>query len=415
MKNPNLDKFPLGFWPTLEANKAPANHPEEWAEIGMTLAMGDIYNHGVTDPDHFKAILDCAHANSIRIILSDNRAEARNIRTLGEDGYRASLQAVIDQWGSHPAVWGVHLGDEPNKEDYPLFVTAIRMFRELAPHLEPYANLLLWFPGVEKNVGADSWPDYLDKFIADTGMKYISYDCYTQMRSDPEALPIYFRNLKLYGNAARRNNVPFWTIVLSVPHFKYRDPSLDDLRWQLNTAVACGAKGVSWFYLYQQDLWLSNYRNAPVNQMGRKTEKFYQIGDVQNIFMQSIGPVLDKLTLQKVYHVCQSWGGFELFTGDEEIALTGDATPMIMSYFEDEADPTWKYVLVVNNSTTESVLYNTIIRGQAVTAELLVKDGVWRPMAGNLHDNGTVEYSADGLVLPHWYAPGQAVLYRYHR
>ncbi len=415
MKNPNLDKFPLGFWSTLEAGQAPIDQPKDWAEMGMTLTMGDAYKDGVTDKAHFKAMLDCAYEQGLKIILCDERAESRTIAKIGFDGYRANLQAVVDDWGSHPAIWGVHLGDEPNMTEYPLFIRAIHLCQEIAPQWQPYANLLPWAPGVQDDLGLTDWSKYLDDFVKDSGMKFLSYDCYTQMRSDPMAWPIYFHNLKLYGDAARRNDIPFWTILLSVPHFKYRNPSLDDIRWQLNTAVASGAKGISWFYLYQQNIWYSNYRNAPVNQVGRKTQLYYDISDVQNIFNRTLAPVMDKLTLQKVYHICKAYGGFELFYGDEEVEFHDSEEPMIMSYFTDEADPEWKYLLLVNNSCTESVLYTVTLHGHPSETQELICDGEWRSMSGKLHDDGDVKLTETGMQLPHWYAPGQAVLYRYKR
>ena len=110
MKNPGLERFPLGFWGTLDANLAPADQPAEWAEMGMTLTMGHCYNHGETDKAHFTAMLDSAQQHGVRIILCDKRAGARELRTLGEEGYRRQLQEVIDDWGTHPAGDGPAMG-----------------------------------------------------------------------------------------------------------------------------------------------------------------------------------------------------------------------------------------------------------------------------------------------------------------
>lgn len=410
MKNPGLDRFPLGFWATLNADCAPVQQPEEWAQLGATLTMGHRFIPGQTNKEHFAALLESAYANGLRIILCDERAQARHLRTLGPQEYRRELQEMIKDWAAYPAIWGVHMGDEPNAEDYPLFIEAIHLLRELAPDWEPYANLLPWHPGVEKALGLEDWGTYLDKFVRDSGMKFLSYDCYTQMRSDPQAWPIYFRNLKLYGDAAKRNHIPFWTILLSVPHFKYRQPTLDDFRWQLNTAVAHGAMGISWFYLYQQEIWNSNYRNAPVNQLGRKTQSYNDISDVQNIFLRTLAPVLTTLTPEKVYHIGHAFGGFELFSGDEEVAWHPGDEDMILSYFRGEDG--LRYIMVVNNSCTENVLYTLAVRGKETQAELLDHDGVWLPMNSFLHDDGMVQRTEEELLLPHWYAPGQALLYR---
>lgn len=414
MKNPGLDRFPLGFWCTLDAQEAPADAPKDWAEMGMSLTMGHCYTHGATDKAHFTAMLDSALATGQRIILCDSRTQAHRLEELGEEAYAAELRAVAADWGSHPAIWGVHMGDEPDAKKYPYFVRAIRMMREIAPQWEPYANLLPWWPGAEQYAGAENWPDYLDRFVQDSGMRYLSYDCYTQMIGSMEGTNRYFANLRLYGEAARRNDVPFWTILLCVPHFHYKDPTLDDIRWQFNTALACGAKGISWFYLYQQNIWYSNYRNAPVNQLGRKTQKYYDISDVQNIFRRTLAPYMDKLQLKKVYHLGQAYGGFELFGGDEEVLLNVGDEKMIMSYFSNPEDD-WKYILLVNNDQTANVNFTLRLRGKIAEAQELICDEQWRSMNGNLHDDGVVTQTEAGLELPHWYCPGQAVLYRYRR
>ncbi|MBQ8610853.1 MAG: hypothetical protein IJ412_03995 [Oscillospiraceae bacterium] len=414
MKNPGLDRFPLGFWSTLDAQDAGTDAPKDWAEMGMTLTMGHSYTHGVTDKAHFTAMLDSAYENNVRIILCDNRTQARRMMELGEEAYAAELRAVVEDWGTHPAIWGVHMGDEPDAEAYPYYVRALRMIREIAPQWEPYANLLPWWPGMEKRAGTDTWANYLDRFLQDSGMRYLSYDCYTQMNRTPEGTNIYFSNLKLYGDAALRNNVPFWTILLCVPHFKYQDPTLDDIRWQFNTALACGAKGISWFYLYQQNIWNSNYRNAPVNQLGRKTQGYYNISDIQNIFHRTLAPYMDKLQLKKVWHVGQAFGGFDLFTGDDEVELSPGAHPMIMSYFSNPEDD-WNYILLVNNDTRTDVNFSLALRGEIAEAQELVRDGQWRSMSGLLFDDGEVTRTETALELPHWYAPGQAILYRYRR
>lgn len=410
MNDLGLDVFPLGFWATQNADRAPAQQPAEWAEMGMSLTMGHGYAPGQSDKKHFGDLLENAEKNHVKIILCDERAQARTLRKLGADGYRKQLQAMAEDWKGFPAIWGVHLGDEPNKQDYPLFIEAIQMLRTVAPQWEPYVNLLPWQPGLEKVIGCDDWGAYLDRFVQDSGMRYLSYDNYTQMRPDAQAWPIYFRNLRLYGEAAQRSHIPFWTILLCVPHFTYRQPTLDDLRWQFNTALACGAGGISWFFLYCQDLWISNYRNAPVNQVGRKTETYYYISDIQNIFLRTLGPVLPHLTLEKVWHIGQAYGGFPLFEGDEEIVWRPGDAHMILSYFT--GDDGMRYYMVVNNSCTESVHFSLEMRGAEPKAELLLHDGIWQPMQGFLPDDGPVEKTDCGLSMPHWYAPGQASLYR---
>ena len=87
---------------------------------------------------------------------------------------------------------------------------------------------------------------------------------------------------------------------------------------------------------------------------------------------------------------------------------------MIMSYFSNPEDD-WKYILMVNNHTRNDVNFTLKLRGEIAEAQELVRDGQWRDMSGLLFDDGEVNRTATALELPHWYAPGQAILYRYRR
>lgn len=416
MKNPNIERYPLGFWSMIDGGIAPVNHPDEWKELGMTLTLGNIYYPDKTDKEHFRKQLDCAYKNGIKVILSDHRAAARRLHEVDEAGYRKLLQSVLDDWGDHPAVWGLHIGDEPEINDYDVFVKAINIFKEMAPQWEPYANLIPWYAGVEKRLGIESYPEYVKKFITDTGMHFISYDCYAQMNPGKSGWETYYKNLKIYSDVSHELGVPFWTILLSIPHFNYRNPSLDDYRWQFNTALASGALGLSWYFIYQQQCWSCNYRNAPVNQLGRKTQGFYDIMDIQNIFWRTIGPKIEKMTLKKVSHVGTAYGGFEKFCGDDEVApLPDDAPDMIISQFEPDVPDGWKYIMVVNNSCENNVNFSLPLRGNKIEADELLYDDNWRHIAASLHDDGVVKDENGVYSMPHWYAPGQAVFYRYKR
>ena len=123
---------------------------------------------------------------------------------------------------------------------------------------------------------------------------------------------------------------------------------------------------------------------------------------------------MEKLQLKKVWHVGQAFGGFDLFTGDNEVELSPSGHPMIMSYFTNPEDD-WNYILMVNNDTRTDVNFSLTLRGEITEAQELIRDGNWRTMSGLLFDDGEVVRTETTLELPHWYAPGQAVLYRYRR
>ena len=108
--------------------------------------------------------------------------------------------------------------------------------------------------------------------MADNGkFKMLCYDCYTQMNPEEEGTDRFFLNLKYYSDAAKAAKLPLWTTLLSVGHYRYREPNEDDLRWQLSAAAACGCKGILWFFIYMRAP-MSNYRVSPSMNSARGQE-----------------------------------------------------------------------------------------------------------------------------------------------
>ena len=55
--------------------------------------------------------------------------------------------------------------------------------------------------------------------------------------------------------------------------WNYRCPNEDDFRWQLNTAIAHGAKGILWFFFYMRYPH-DNARLSPIDEHWKRTETF---------------------------------------------------------------------------------------------------------------------------------------------
>ena len=408
-----MTKFPVGFWNYQNSDNVWTNQPEEWAELGMTIPMAPNYIPGVSDKTHFYSILDKAHINGMKIILRDTRTEAHLLASLGREAFIDGVKAALADFGNHPAVWGIHIGDEPGKAQYDSFCEACRIVKELAPDLQPFANLLPWFNGVGSVVGFDDFGEYLDSFVKDSGVSFLCYDCYAQMNPGDSGWDMYYRNLYYYSESARRNNIPFWTTLLSIGHFRYRTPNIDDFRWQINTAAAHGAKGILWFFIYQHTVGYSNYRNGPVNEHGRKTQSYWDISDNQRTFNNFFGDKLMDLSLVKVQHMGKSYGGYPLFAGDDVcVKEDGDEyPPMILSYFKDADNR--NYVMLTNNSCIESIHFTLKIKGENSKIFMFRYGGAEDEISGAQHDNGMMERKNGYVTLPHWFHPGQAILFRY--
>ena len=406
--------FPMGFWGTQAIDDVPLSDVADWAACGMTLTVAPHYS---PDPERKKkliALLDECHKFGIRLILSDSRTTWRGAST-DTEGYRARVAEAVADFGSHPAVFGFHLGDEPTHQSFPDIRAAAKIQLELAPHLIPYLN---HFPGWPRHLplwGCKSFEEWTHEVIPSLGVPLISVDNYTQMNPVGDDLGIddYYTGLRVYSEAAAVMNVPFWSIVLSVGHFRYRCPNEDDIRWQLYTSVIHGAKGVIWFY-YRMMRSHINYRNAPVNELGEKTETWTWLSRQLRLFHKTYGPLMMRLTHKDSWHLGKVYGGWnEWHEGVHPYAInfiSNHNLDGVFSRFTDDEGN--EYVAILNNDQRESGMFHLIF-------DPSVKR-LWRTCFGGVeHDVATDHWDANYRINEHgniisgtWLAPGQMEIYR---
>ncbi len=398
--NDTLDAFPIGFWNYAPIEVFDEAKVQEWADAGITLTMGPEYAVTPENVAHMKRILDWAQARKIKVIICDPRTRAGG--ALPKD-YSALVAQAAKDFGSHAATFGFHILDEPGKEDFPGTCDGVRITKNAAPQLHPFVNLLPWHPGGYKRVGYDDWQTYLDDFLKKSGADFLCYDCYYQMLPEKSGWPMYFRNLTEYGNAARRNGVPFWNTILSVAHFHYKCPNEDDIRWQFNTSIAYGAQGILYFFFYmrQQD---SNARLAPIDEFWDRTPTFDSLKRTNKGFIKRYGRLFLDLSLRKAMQYPEPILGCDPFEPDDLIkdVQADSRRPLIVSRFTDKQDRPW--VVLVNNSTTESALATLTFNGANTALHQLD----WK----NQEAAVKVETGEGCVKISPWLAPGQMEVYR---
>ncbi|MBA4388946.1 MAG: hypothetical protein C0404_13270 [Verrucomicrobia bacterium] len=404
-------QFPIGFWNYVPLEQQDESAVRDWRDAGMTFTMSPGFGAGADDIAGVRKILDRAHEAGIRMILCHADTDWRNLTAKGESVYREEFARAVKELGSHPAVSGFHVGDEPRAEHFEDACRAVRIQKELAPNLQPFLNLLPWHPGADKAVGFGDWGKYLDAYVEKSGVDLLCYDCYSQQNNPTDAWgwDMYFKNLREYEAASKRQGIPWWTTLLSVGHFKYRCPTEDDLRWQLNTAVAHGAKGILWFFFYMRQPH-DNYRLAPVDEHWERTETYEWLSRVCRTFLKWTAPTLRELTLNSVSHVGRAWGEVALFTGNGRVqkAASQHKTDLIISEYRHANGS--EYVSVVNNSQKESTLAEIVVRGNHPQLYRICWESRELPVSKT--GEGGSGSGDDWCLTRPWLAPGQLELYR---
>lgn len=411
-----LKRFPVSFWSYTNLGEHGGHmteaEVESWADAGFTVPQSPSFDpNDPAQKARIVQILGWAHERGMKLIVCDPRTYAR----MGPDGepasgYKDGVRAAVADFGMHPGLLGFHVGDEPDASLKETFFACCKLQKEIAPHLHPFANLLPHFPGIEARAGTDSWPNYLDEFVKKSDADLLAYDCYAHMIPGDGGWHDYYRNLRLYREASLRHGVPFWNTVLSVGHHKYRCPNQDEIRWQFNTSVAAGANGISWFFYYMR-MPHSNFRMSPVDEHWNRTQTYDDIRRVQKSFHRRYGDLFNRLVCTGVSFFPSAYGDGAVFKPNETVAHIEPAYntshPMLMGEFVDLEGR--RYVMFVNNSMTESERVKITFRENA---RLFSWDWHGREYEGAAYCADEAKPERDGIVVWHWFAPGQEALYR---
>ncbi len=219
-------------------------------------------------------------------------------RVLTDEEIDAYVQALVAAGGDSKAVIGYFIMDEPGTRSFPFLARAVAAVRRHAPGKLAYINL---YPGYAtigspdtSQLGAASFAEYLERYVAEVKPQFISYDNYMVQYSDdmrePARAARYYRDLVEVRRVAMKHRLPFWNIV-SANQIRPQTPppSPANLMFQAYTTLAAGGRGVSWYTYYGR-----GYGYAPVDKSERRTETWGYLRMV-NEQIRTLGPIMNRL------------------------------------------------------------------------------------------------------------------------
>lgn len=347
----------LGFWNYVKSGILGREAVREWKELGFNLAMSFEFDISENDKSEMLEILDECQIQGIKLIICDKRTHYLTYAELGEQAFRKGAKEAYEDFGKHPATFGFFAGDEPRIQYQESMIGVFKVLLEIAPNLTPFGNLYPFWTGrdYKRILGGDNREYYfnlVDKMLSESKVPLIGYDRYTQCLQEGEniegGLDMYFADLDMFYNVTKKNGIPFFVSLLSVGHWVHRVPTEDDIRWQIYTSLAHGARGILWFFLYMRGV-EDDYRNSPYETDFRKTEMYDILARQHYLFNANYKEQFDKMELTEVYHVFKIYEGTKRFYSDgiiDEVQARHEY-PVILSYYK-EYDSEEKWVSVVN-------------------------------------------------------------------
>ncbi|WP_219973470.1 hypothetical protein [Rubrobacter xylanophilus] len=383
--------YPVGLWWPPPTERTNAYRYREISEAGFNFVIG---GNGVTNDETNPAALDAAAECGLSFVLTDGRLQ-RLILNAAPEGQRAGdgvrspmrvlsgpdrpgalhrsapspgeavrlrLLALLKRYGSHPALAGINLFDEPHRQLFGLLSGARGILQEAGAGLLPYINVWPSYASLHA-LGTGSYERYLELYLSVVRPPVLSFDHYPLL-SGGGITGDYFYNWAVIRRFSLRAGIPTWVFIQSVGFegravglAPRRTPDGPELLWQVNVALAYGAKGIQYFtYWTPENTPTSPVRfgSALVSRDGRRTPLYGHARDV-NSYLKSVGRVLLPLVSESVVHA----GERRLPRGASGFRRDGwlhsvAGSPVILGRFRRPGHRNVRYLLVVNRSSSRA-------------------------------------------------------------
>jgi hypothetical protein len=278
------DRFAIGLWvdPPMDA-KADARY-KELAEANFTLLISGFSGSGLGGLEKQFAL-----------------CEKYDLRLVAE-GHGIEADALPD----NPICWGYKVKDEPNTSDFPMLRARVDAIRAALPGKLAYINL---FPGYAspKQLGAPTYDAHVKQFIEEVRPGVLSMDHYPMFRPGRDGREGYCNDLAVMRKYSLEAGIPFWNFFNTMPFGSQTDPTESQLRWQIYSSLAYGAKGVLYFCYYTPLSHEFPKGGAIIQRDNRRTRHYYQARRT-NEQIKNLGPTFMQLTSIGVHRVSEDAG-----------------------------------------------------------------------------------------------------------
>lgn len=322
------------------------------ARAGFTLVPLDSPH-----PDVNKQALRLLRQYGLRAIVRDERLS--HLICTEDPRVDDIMRDIVEDYRAFDNIAGWMLQDEPQAHHFPRLAQLTDAIRRLDPDREAYINL---FPNYcqPRALECRDYDEYLERFIAEVKPPYLSYDHYhfvgrysgDSMMDVPEDVdarerdiilaakqtedrPSFFANLEIVREKGLAHGLPIMVIILLTEHGEYRNLCEAEIRWELYSCLAYGAKRLSYFTYWTpewEEVW--RFTNAMANRDGTLTQHYRDVCAI-NPGLLRLGRELYAKTSTTVFHLkekAEEVRPFESFGILKAVQGEGDA---VLGFFDD--------------------------------------------------------------------------------
>lgn len=240
--------FPLVAWVGVNNSNITLKRFQELKESGITINCSR-YRH----VDSVQKALDFAQQVGVKILIDCPELTSNTAQT-------------VRRFKDHPANAGYFLKDEPS-------TALIPSLKDLATRIESIDNSRFCYINLFPNY---TFPDqyhaatydlYISRFVSEIPLKILSFDHYPVVSAHLRFN--WYQNLEIIRDEARKASIPFWAFAMTTAHNEYPVADLNQIRLQVYSNLAYGAKGIQYFTYWTPSI--EDYRSGPIERDGTRT------------------------------------------------------------------------------------------------------------------------------------------------
>lgn len=273
------DRFAIGFWvdPPMD-KKGPARY-KEIAEANFTLVIGGF---GALTPEEIKTQLRLCKKNGLKALVG-------------------TADLAPEKYVTGDACWGFLMKDEPNASQFPSLASLVMKNRSIHPGKLSYINLYPNYANTGQ-LGKSTYEEYVASFMETVRPDVLSMDYYPIFKPDADGRDGYCVNMKVMRRYSLKYDVPFWNFFNVMPFGPHTDPTESQIRWQIYTSLAYGAKGVLYFCYYTPTGGEFPKGGAIIRRDGSRTRHYEEAKRI-NAELKNLGQTLMQLTSTGIYRI----------------------------------------------------------------------------------------------------------------
>lgn len=269
-------KFAIGYWVEPPFDKDAHRRYREVADCGINLVLSGF---GGAQKEKFLPIL--------------NR--------FGLDAILMHPAGSPETWPADKRIIGYGLVDEPAATRFKELKNLADTVRSARPGTLPFVNL---FPNyaTPTQLGSPDYATHVADFIRIYQPDVLCMDNYPIFKPDRDTRGLYIENLEIFRKQSLAAGIPFWNFFNIMPYGPHTDPTEAQVRWQVNSSLVYGAKGLLYFCYFTPGGDEFPKGGAIIGQDGLKTHHYAQAQRI-NKTLRHYGKVLMDCTSTDVAQV----------------------------------------------------------------------------------------------------------------